>query len=212
MQKMDDSDLLKTLLGSFDIELANCHPRDASSIDLDDDELNFDSDFEIDWADDEASSNPNNNSNSSSPTKRAKIVADDEPRSDDLFSVLTSKPVPHQLLRIVYGTTEQPRVPLAFCQELLLIVWHSHRCTRQLGDCLLQPESCNAINKLFRHACDCRDASGCEYARHGCAFLKDLIAHYKACTKRDCALCHPVRTAVNAVTKKNKNDRREPAK
>lgn len=192
----EENELLSTLLGSFDNELSRLTEDPDVYIELDRD-FELDSDFEVDWNDSDAAIVTEINASEreeepGSPKKR--------PRTDSWRrSLFANVEIPRQLCSLVCGT-DTPTSNLAFYQELLLLIWHSHRCTRQLGECLLSPNTCAVLHRLFRHACVCRDDSCCEYKCYGCGFVKDIMRHYKECNKTDCAVCSPVRRAVSTVT------------
>lgn len=192
----EQNELFSTLLASFDNELSRLTEDPDVYVELD---CNFDldSDFEVDWSDSDAAivteiNGSEREEEPGSPNKR--------PRTDSWRrSLFANVEIPRPLCSLICGA-DTPTSNLAFYQELLLLIWHSHRCTRQLGECLLSPNACAALHRLFRHACVCRDDSSCEYHSHGCAFVKDIMRHYKECNKIDCAVCSPVRRAVTTVT------------
>lgn len=191
----EDHQLLSQLLGSFDIELAKLTEDQLEETDVYvelDGDLELDSDLDVSLDDKCAVvTDIISTDDPSSPSKKPRTLLSQE------TAAFTSRPIPADLSLVVCGAPK-PVCVLAFYQELLLLVWHSHRCKRQLGDCLLAPESCESLHRLLRHALACSN-DNCPLANVGCLLLRDVMHHYKQCKCPSCAVCAPVRTAVANV-------------
>ena len=91
---------------------------------------------------------------------------------------------------------ERQRV-LKLQQERLVILRHASRCTYPEGSCPAT-HNCAQYKKLWIHISSCR-AQQCD--RPHCVSSRYVLSHYHRCQEDSCAVCGPVREAIDRHNK-----------
>eukprot|EP00924_Labyrinthula_sp_SR-Ha-C_P003237 augustus_masked-scaffold_15-processed-gene-3.40-mRNA-1 protein AED:0.01 eAED:0.02 QI:0/-1/0/1/-1/1/1/0/1759 len=87
---------------------------------------------------------------------------------------------------------QQRQAVLRQQQQRLLLLRHASRCPYNEGSCSATPY-CAQYKKLWLHIASCRDQQ-CDTPH--CVSSRYVLSHYHRCQEKTCAVCGPVREAI----------------
>jgi len=96
-------------------------------------------------------------------------------------------------------TPEERKQVLRQQQQRLLLLRHASKCRHEDGKCPVTPH-CAGMKKLWKHIAECKDQK-CQVPH--CVSSRYVLSHYHRC-KDPCAVCGPVRAAIQQNTEKAK--------
>uniref|UniRef100_A0A914I5F8 histone acetyltransferase n=1 Tax=Globodera rostochiensis TaxID=31243 RepID=A0A914I5F8_GLORO len=103
------------------------------------------------------------------------------------------------------GGGGQPQDPekRKLIQQQLVLLLHAHKCQQRERSELPQNRApctlpyCTVMKGVLEHMVGCTAGRQCQYAH--CASSRQIISHWKNCSKDDCPVCNPVKRYTNGT-------------